>query len=103
MCNIMTDIDNTTLKLSKNILKRYEPDIDGGTYFLFDTTNKKLWTGSFSSKLLLDLLDGQTSTKEIKNKFAKILNNDDIDAVNNSGARIVSVQAVAVLDEQEGE
>ena len=84
MCNIMTDIDNTTLKLSKNILKRYEPDIDGGTYFLFDTTNKKLWTGSFSSKLLLDLLDGQTSTKEIKNKFAIILNNDDIDAVNNS-------------------
>ena len=78
------DFDNKIFRLSKNVLKRYEPNIANGTYFLFDASNKNLWTGNYSTKILLDLVDGYTETKIIKNEFAKILETTDIGAVNNS-------------------
>lgn len=64
-----------------NIVKRYESNIDGGTYFIYNPVNSDMWIGNYSAKLLLDLIDGIKSIDYIKKEFLNLLNTDDINTV----------------------
>ncbi|CDC21890.1 MAG: hypothetical protein V8R83_02960 [Candidatus Gastranaerophilaceae bacterium] len=74
----------TVYKFANNILKRFETGYDSGTYYLYNVTDDVLWAGNYSCKLLLDLLDGEKNTGELKEEFKNILQIDDINAINHS-------------------
>ena len=63
----------TVYKFANNILKRFETGYDSGTYYLYNVTDDVLWAGNYSCKLLLDLLDGEKNTGELKEEFKNIL------------------------------
>ena len=75
--------DNKILKFAK-VLKRYEPCIEDGTYFVYNYELGKIWTGNFSSKVLLDLFDGTRTIAEIKKKFQQLLDIEDVEIVDES-------------------
>ena len=60
-------------QLSKNILLRHEGSIDSGTFFIFNILNQDIWLGNTSSKLLIELIDGNNTINEIKEKLSIIL------------------------------
>ena len=62
----------TVYKFANNILKRFETGYDSGTYYLYNVTDDVLWAGNYSCKLLLDLLDGEKNTGELKEEFKNI-------------------------------
>lgn len=57
--------DETVLNLTKNILKRYEHNIEDGTLFLHDVKTRETWVGNASSNDLIRLIDGKRTVKEI--------------------------------------
>lgn len=57
--------DDTVLSLTKNILKRFEHNIEEGTLFLHDVQTKETWVGNASSNDLIRLFDGKRNLKEI--------------------------------------
>lgn len=57
--------EHIIIKLNKNILKRFEHNIDNGVLFLFDVQKEELWVGNDSSNDLIKLIDGQKTLKEI--------------------------------------
>jgi len=63
-------------KLSKDVLLRYEESIDSGTFFVFNVINKELWCGNMTSKFLVELIDGENDTEQIKKKLSYILGVD---------------------------
>lgn len=74
----------TIFKLSNNVLRRYENDWNGGTYFLYNILNHELWTGNFASKLFIDLIDGSTPINIIEKTVQNILKVDDINVLKDS-------------------
>lgn len=59
-------IDNfTILKLSQNILKRFEHNLKGGTMVLYNLETKAIWFGNSASRELIKLLDGNRNLEEI--------------------------------------
>lgn len=76
--------NNSVFKLSNNVLKRYECDWNGGIYFLYNFLNDELWAGNSTSKLVIDLLDGETPVKIIEDAIQNILQIDDVNALKNS-------------------
>lgn len=62
--------ENTIVKLNKNILKRFEHNLNGGTLFLFDTVTDEVWMGNESSRDLIKLIDGKKRLKEIYTQLA---------------------------------
>lgn len=57
--------ENSIIKLSQNILKRYEHNIDDGVLFLYDVKTDDIWIGNSSSNDLVRLIDGSTSLRDI--------------------------------------
>lgn len=58
-------MDNRILKINKNVLKRYEHNLNDGTVFLFDIEREDVWMGNSAADCLLRLVDGETSLGEI--------------------------------------
>lgn len=56
---------NIILKLSPNILKRYEHNIGDGVIYLFDVLVKELWMGNNSANDLIQVIDGQNTLGNI--------------------------------------
>lgn len=57
--------ENTIVKLNKNVLKRFEHNLRGGTLFLFDVNTNAVWMGNESSNALIKLIDGKKNLKEV--------------------------------------
>ena len=57
--------NNVVLEINKNVLKRFEPNLNDGTVFLFDIKNEKFWTGNAAVDCLLRLIDGETNLAQI--------------------------------------
>ncbi len=53
------------LKLNKNVLKRYEHNLNGGTVFLFNMKTEESWVGNSAADCLLRLIDGEHTLEEI--------------------------------------
>lgn len=66
--------NNTVLKLNKNILKRFEHNLKGGTMILFDIKTEKFWLGNVASKSIIDLIDGKN---DIETVYSKIFSSYD--------------------------
>lgn len=77
-------IKNSVFKLSNNVLKRYECDWNGGMYFLYNFSNDELWAGNSTSKLVIDLIDGETTLSIIEDTIQNVLQIDDVNALKNS-------------------
>lgn len=58
-------MDKLILKLNKNVLKRYEHNLNEGTVFLFDIVREEVWMGNAAADCLLRLIDGKTPLKDI--------------------------------------
>jgi len=84
------NINKSVFKLSNNVLKRYECDWNGGIYFLYNFSNDELWAGNRTSKLVIDLIDGETSLNSIENTVQNILEIDDLNALQESIKVILS-------------
>lgn len=57
--------ETSIVKLTKNILKRYEHNVRDGVLFLFNIETEALWTGNSSSNDLVKLIDGNRTLKDI--------------------------------------
>lgn len=57
--------DDTVLSLTKNVLKRFEHNIEDGTLFLHDVETRETWVGNSSSNDLIRLVNGKRTLKEI--------------------------------------
>ena len=53
------------LKFNKNVLKRYEHNLNNGTVFLFNVETEEIWTGNGAADCLLRLIDGKQTLEEI--------------------------------------
>lgn len=58
-------MNNWILMLNKNVLKRYEHNLNDGTVFLFDIEREEVWMGNSAADCLLRLIDGEVSLEEI--------------------------------------
>lgn len=73
--------ENTILKLSKDVFKRYENNIDDGKLFLYNFVNDKSWVGNNSSNDLLIRIDGKTSLKEVYSSLIPLFDGHEFDDV----------------------
>ena len=60
---------NTVLSLAPHVLKRMEYSLD--TFYLLNFENDEIWTGNYSSYLILDKLNGKDSIDTIIKNLAK--------------------------------
>lgn len=60
-------LNTAKINLSKHVLKRYEPEINNGTYFFYNAKNQKFYTTDYQIGSIIDSLDGKISLKEISN------------------------------------
>lgn len=81
---------DSVLKFSQDILKRYEANIQGGTFFLYNYVNKEFWSGNNSSYAILKLIDGVSNIEHIYSYSCSLFKNYGIDAVKNSVDAILS-------------
>ncbi|MBS4759388.1 MAG: hypothetical protein KHX03_01665 [Clostridium sp.] len=58
-------LNTTKINLSKHVLKRYEPEINNGTYFFYNAENQKFYTANYQIGSIIDSLDGNFSIEEI--------------------------------------
>ena len=56
---------NLILQINKNILKRYEPNLNEGTVFLFNIESEEVWMGNAAADCILRLIDGTLTLQEI--------------------------------------
>lgn len=75
---------NTILKISPDVLKRYESNLVGGTFFLYNTINKDFWTGNKASYEILKLIDGKKTVQVLYDDAKNIFKGNDINAIINS-------------------
>jgi hypothetical protein len=76
----MTEIidEKTVLKFNKNILKRYEHNLNGGTMILYDVETEALWFGNSASKELVEGIDGGKNIKEIYKELLPLYEGKDM-------------------------
>lgn len=58
-------LNTIKINLSKHVLKRYEPEINSGTYFLYNALNKKTFNVDSQTGAIIDCIDGNCSVDEI--------------------------------------
>lgn len=68
--------EKSIVKLSKNILKRYETSIDNGALILFNVETEEFWIGNKSSNDLIKLLDGKKNLQKIYKILHKVFFED---------------------------
>lgn len=64
--------ENWILKLNKDILKRYEHNLEGGILFLYNVKTDVIWKGNASSNDLIELIDGKKNLNEIYSQLETI-------------------------------
>lgn len=64
--------NNTIIVFNKNILKRYEHNLNDGIIILFNVESEEIWLGNSGSKEIINLIDGKKTIQEI---YSKILSN----------------------------
>lgn len=64
--------DTLVLNLNKNVLKRFEPNLNGGTVFLFDMERETFWSGNISVDYLIRLINGKKRLGEIYEELFNI-------------------------------
>ena len=63
---------NTVLALNKNVLKRFEPNLNNGTVFLFDMEKETFWSGNASVDYLIRLINGENALEKIYEELFNI-------------------------------
>lgn len=63
---------NIVLEINKNVLKRFEPNLNDGTVFLFDMKNEQIWTGNASVDYFLRFINGENSLEKIYNELFQL-------------------------------
>lgn len=58
-------LDDAIIKLHKDVLKRYEHNLNDGVLFLYHIETHDVWVGNSSSNDLIKCLDGKRSLKEV--------------------------------------
>ena len=53
--------ENSVLYFHLAVVKRFEPKIEDGTYFLYSVKNGKHWKGNVPTKFILDMFDGKVA------------------------------------------
>lgn len=61
--------EQIVVKMSANVFKRFEHNIDSGKLFLYDFVDDKAWVGNASTNDLLLKIDGKKSLKKIYNEL----------------------------------
>lgn len=82
--------ENIVVKLNKDILKRFEHNLNDGVLFLSNVQTDDLWIGNESSNELLKLIDGKKFLKEIYTELTPLFEGYDYDKLRNSFDAIVS-------------
>ena len=59
----------STLIPSRDLMMRFEPDLDGGTLFLFHIATNRMFTADAEAHALLELLDGQRTLGQVCDRF----------------------------------
>ena len=59
--------EKAVLKLGKDILKRFEHNLNGGTMVLFNVLTYDVWFGNSSTLDLFRLINGERTIKNIHN------------------------------------
>lgn len=77
------------LTLNKSVLKRFEPNLEDGTVFLFNVENETFWSGNIAVDCFLRLIDGQSSLNEIYNNLLEIFEDYTEEEIINSYDSIV--------------
>ncbi len=57
--------EQSIIKLSSNVFKRFEHNIGSGKLFLYDFVDDKAWVGNSSANDLLNKIDGKKSLKNV--------------------------------------
>lgn len=63
---------NTILEINRNVLKRFEPNLNDGTVFLFDMKNEKFWTGNSAVDCFLRFVNGENTLDDIYNQLLQL-------------------------------
>lgn len=63
---------NTILEINRNVLKRFEPNLNDGTVFLFDMKNEKFWTGNSAVDCFLRFVNGKNTLDDIYNQLLQL-------------------------------
>ena len=73
--------NNTILKLNKNVLKRFEHNLEDGTMILFNTETEGVWFGNSTSKDLIELIDGNNTVEKIYSEILCKYQDEDFNTV----------------------
>jgi|GEM_PF-3617177 len=76
--------DQSILTFSFNVLRRYEHNINNGTYFLYHIKSKEMWTGNRSSFEMLNIIDGKKRLKDIYRESQLVFSDFSINDIKNS-------------------
>lgn len=80
---------NLVLTLNKNVLKRFEPNLDEGTVFLFNIENETYWSGNAAVDCFIRLLDGESTLQNIYDNLLEIFEGYSQDEIINSYDNII--------------
>jgi hypothetical protein len=80
---------SSVLAVSEETLARYEPELDGGTLFLFNITTGKIFTGNPSVNQVYSLVDGKRSFDQIVAAVAAQLQGTDVAAVRQPAQQVL--------------
>ncbi len=58
---------NYIFKFNKDVIKRYETDLNGGTVFIYNVNNKNFWMGNNAAYKFIEYIDGVNSVEKIYN------------------------------------
>lgn len=84
-------LDNSVvLEINKNVLKRFEPNLNDGTVFLFDMKNEKFWTGNAAVDCLLRLIDGESDLAQIYSALMEMFEGYTVEEVIESYDSVIS-------------
>ena len=85
-------------KISSAVLKRFEENLDNGTFFLFNAQNGDYWAGNYSAKILAGLFDGKKDVNTVKNEFAQVLNiSNDLELENSVDIILTELEEKSII------
>lgn len=78
------------IKISKNILKRYEPSAHDGIMFLYNVVTREIWMGNSSTRDLIKQIDGIKTLEQIYNNLYAKYENVEYSIIQQSYESIIS-------------
>ena len=79
------------LILNKNVLKRFEPNLEDGTLFLFNVQTETYWSGNAAVDCLIRLLDGQNTLQTVYDNLVEIFENYSKEEIVESFNNIIEI------------